>query len=57
VVGQRVGLRAFDRLETEGADAVELRLFEPLEQVGEILLGLAGAVRAPWPRSPGVSLP
>ena len=40
--GQGVGGGALDRLEAEGADAVELGLVEPVEQIFEILLGLAG---------------
>ena len=40
--GQGVGGGAADRLEAEGADAVELGLVEPVEQIVEILLGLAG---------------
>ena len=39
---QIVGRRALYRLVLEGADAVELRLIEPVEQELEILLGLAG---------------
>ena len=41
-VGQRVGGGALDRLEAERADAVELGFVEPVEQILEILLGLAG---------------
>jgi hypothetical protein len=40
--GQVVGGGAFDRLEAETADAVELRLVQPVEEILEILLGLAG---------------
>ena len=40
-VWKRVGGGTFDRLEAEGANAVELRLGKPVEEVLEILLGLA----------------
>src|SRR5690606_11114508 len=41
-VRQRVGCRARDRLEAERPDAIELCFFEPVQQVGEIVFGLAG---------------
>ena len=34
--------RALDRLELERADAVELRFLEPGEEIGDVLVGLAG---------------
>jgi hypothetical protein len=42
VVGQGVRAGAGDVLVLEAADAVELRLVEPVEQVPEFRLGLAG---------------
>ena len=39
---KRVGRRAFHRFEPETADPVKLRFFQPIEQVFEIILGLAG---------------
>ena len=41
-IGQLVGLGALDRRIGEGADAVELRLLEELQQQLEVLIGLAG---------------
>ncbi len=42
VIGQRVGAGAGDVLVAEAADPVELRRIEPVEQVRELGLGLAG---------------
>ena len=41
-IGQGVRRRALDRLETERADAVQLRFLQPVHQIGEIVLRLAG---------------
>ena len=41
-IGQGIGGCALDRLEAEGADAVELRFVQPVQQILEIGLGLAG---------------
>ena len=40
-----VGGRALHRLVAEAADAVELRLLQPVEEEVDILLGLAGESR------------
>src|SRR5262249_41832092 len=39
--GQRIGGRAVHGLVAEAADAIELRLLQPIQQQAEILLGLA----------------
>ena len=41
-IRQSVGCGARDRRESEAADAIELRLLEPVEQLLEIRVGLAG---------------
>src|SRR3546814_9824482 len=42
LIVEGIGLRAGDGLEAEGADAVELRFVEPVEEILEITLGFAG---------------
>ena len=44
-IGQRIGLRALNRLKAECAHPVELRLIEPFEQIFEILISFARKAR------------